>query len=178
METRRLGELSVSVVGMGCNQLGTSCDEATTARIIGEALDSGVTYFDTADEYGGDYANHDDHSGWGTSEVYLGRALRSRRDEAVIASKFGIHGPRGGGGSAKWVEQAVEESLGRLGTDHIDMYQLHMPDPSVPVEETLEALGRLIAAGKVREIGCCNFTGAMLEEATSVAADKSLRPFV
>jgi len=178
MDQRRLGELSVSVVGMGCNQLGTSCDEATTARIIGEALDNGVTYFDTADEYGGDYTNHDDHSGWGTSEVYLGRALRSRRDEAVIASKFGIHGPSGGGGSAKWVEQAVEESLRRLGTDRIDMYQLHMPDPTVPVEETLEALRRLIDAGKVREIGCCNFTGAMLEEASSVAADKGLRPFV
>src|SRR3954447_14620444 len=178
MDQRRLGELSVSVVGVGCNQLGTSCDEATTARIIGEALDSGVTYFDTADEYGGNYADHDDHSGWGLSEGYLGRALRPRRDEAGIASKFGITGPDGGGASAKWVEQAVEDSLRRLGTDRIDMYQLHMPDPSVPIDETLGALDRLIAAGKVREIGCCNFTGAMLDEAASVAAGAGLRPFV
>src|SRR4051812_6901561 len=131
MEHRPIGELSVSVVGMGCNQLGTTCDEALTAQIVGEALDAGVNYFDTADEYGRDYSDPNDEAGWGLSERYLGQALRHRRDEAIIASKFGIPppgDPSGGGAGAKWIDVAVEGSLRRLGTDRIDLYQLHVPD--------------------------------------------------
>lgn len=181
MEQRRIGELAVSVVGLGCNQLGTAfCDEATTGRIVGEALDAGITYFDTADEYGANYSDHDDPAGWGRSEELLGRALGKRRDQVVIGSKFGVrpHGQlEGGGASARWARTALEATLRRLGTDHVDLYQVHFPDPAVPVEETLEVLDQLVRAGKVREIGCCNFTGGALEEAARVAAVGGWRPF-
>jgi aryl-alcohol dehydrogenase-like predicted oxidoreductase len=180
MEHRPIGELSASVVGMGCNQLGTTCDQDLTIRIVGEALDAGVNYFDTADEYGRDYSDPNDAAGFGLSEKYLGEALKHRRDEVIIASKFGIPppgDPSGGGGSAKWIEIAVEGSLRRLGTDRIDLYQLHVPDPSVPIDETLEALNRLVAAGKVREIGCCNLSGDQLDEASAAATQAGLRPF-
>ncbi len=180
MEHRRIGQLSASVVGMGCNQLGTACDQALTAQIVGEALDAGVNYFDTADEYGRDYSDPNDVDGWGLSEEYLGRALKHHRDEAVIASKFGIPPPgdsSGGGGGAQWIGIAVEASLRRLGTDHIDLYQLHVPDPSVPIGETLEALNGLVRSGKIREIGCCNLSGVELEEAATVAEQAGLAPF-
>jgi aryl-alcohol dehydrogenase-like predicted oxidoreductase len=180
MEHRRIGQLSASVVGMGCNQLGTACDQALTAQIVGEALDAGVNYFDTADEYGRDYSDPNDVDGWGLSEEYLGRALKHHRDEAVIASKFGIPPPgdsSGGGGGAQWIGIAVEASLRRLGTDHLDLYQLHVPDPSVPIGETLEALNGLVRSGKVREIGCCNLSGVELEEAATVAEQAGLAPF-
>jgi aryl-alcohol dehydrogenase-like predicted oxidoreductase len=180
MEHRPIGELSVSVVGMGCNQLGTTCDQEMTSRIVGEAIDAGVTYFDTADEYGQNYADPTDERGWGLSEELLGQALKSRRDEVVIATKFGIH-PHGdssrGGASARWIEVAVEDSLRRLGTDRIDLYQLHFPDPTVPIEETLGALDRLVQVGKIREIGVCNFSGEALDEAANVANKLGLRPF-
>ena len=181
MEHRAIGELSASVVGMGCNQLGTICDQDLTTQIVGEALDAGVNYFDTADEYGRDYSDPNDVAGWGLSEKYLGRALKGHRDEVIIASKFGIPPPSdssGGGGSAKWIDIAVEGSLSRLGTDWIDLYQLHVPDPSVPIGETLEALNRLVQAGKVRQIGCCNLSGAQLDEAAEVAAGAGVPPFV
>ena len=182
MEQRRIGSLHASVVGLGCNQFGTkSCDEDTSTQVIGEALDAGITYFDTADEYGAAYFDPDDPSGWGRSEEILGAALRSRRDEVVIATKFGVH-PHGdaerGGASARWARRAVEDSLRRLGTDRIDLYQLHFPDPSVPVDETLAALDELVTAGKVREIGCCNFSAAQLEEAADVAVAAGHHPFV
>jgi aryl-alcohol dehydrogenase-like predicted oxidoreductase len=173
MEHRAIGGLSVSVVGMGCNQLGTICDQDLTTRIVSEAIDAGVNYFDTADEYGRDYSDPNDVGGWGLSEKYLGQALKGRRDEVIIASKFGIPppgDPSGGGGSAKWIEIAVDGSLRRLDTDRIDLYQLHVPDPSVPIGETLEALNRLVQAGKVRQIGCCNLSGTELDEAAAVAA--------
>jgi aryl-alcohol dehydrogenase-like predicted oxidoreductase len=181
MEHRTIGCLSVSVVGIGCNQLGTAfCDEATSARIVHEAMDAGITYFDTADEYGANYADHDDPTGWGHSEEVLGLALGARRDEVVIGSKFGVH-PHGqadgGGGSAQWARRAVEASLKRLGTDHIDLYQLHFPDPTVPVEETLGELDLMVTEGKVREIGCCNFSGPELEAAADAAASSGARPF-
>ncbi|MGE0878323.1 MAG: aldo/keto reductase [Acidimicrobiia bacterium] len=182
METRSLGSLTVSVVGVGCNQFGTKgCDEATAVKVINEAIDAGITYFDSADEYGMDYSNHDDATGWGGSEEILGRALKGKRDQVVLGSKFGIppHADTEGrgGGSARWARAALEDSLRRLQTDHLDLYQFHMPDPTVPIEETLGVMNEFITAGKVREIGCCNRNGDSLREAATIAADKGLRPF-
>jgi aryl-alcohol dehydrogenase-like predicted oxidoreductase len=173
MEQRTIGSLQTSVVGLGCNQFGTkSCNEATSRLVIAEALDAGITFLDTADEYGSAYSDPTDLSGWGASEEILGNALRSRRDDVVIASKFGSH-PHGddvrGGNSARWVRQAVEASLHRLQTDRIDLYQVHFPDPSVPIAETLGVLDELVVAGKVREVGCCNFSVDQLREATHAA---------
>ena len=181
MEHRSIGSLSTSVVGLGTNQFGTpACDEATARRVVAEALEAGVTYFDTADEYGRNYLDDTDPSGWGRSEEILGRALADHRDDAVIATKFGVpHAgdPDRGGGGARWVAQAIDESLARLGTDHVDLYQLHVPDPTVPIAETLGALDALVRDGKVREIGCSNLSGAQLEEANTAAAELGLRPF-
>ena len=159
MRTRQVGSLQVSVVGLGCNNFGMRCDAERAAQVVGACLDAGITFFDTADIYGR-----------GASEEYLGRALGGRRDEAVIATKFG--GPMGegkGGGGAAWVAEAVEDSLRRLGTDRIDLYQLHFPDTSVPFEETLGALNALVEAGKVREIGNSNFSGEQIDEADAVS---------
>lgn len=182
MEQRTIGTLSVSVVGLGTNQLGTrACDEAASARIVSEAIDAGITYFDTADEYGRNYFDSTDTGGWGRSEEYLGRALRGRRDDVVIATKFGVQpygDPERGGASARWAKLALEESLQRLGTDRIDLYQLHIPDPTVPIAETLAALDAMVRAGTVREIGCSNLTAAELEAANEIAVDAGLRPFV
>jgi aryl-alcohol dehydrogenase-like predicted oxidoreductase len=182
MEHRAIGGLSVSVVGLGCNQLGTkACEEQTAVHVVREALDAGITLFDTADEYGSNYADPSDSEGWGRSEEILGKALGSDRDQVVIASKFGIrrHGhPEQGGGSARWARTAIDDSLSRLGTDYIDLYQLHYPDPDVPIEETLGALDEIAAEGKVREIGCCNMTGAQLSQAIAAARDGGLRSFV
>jgi aryl-alcohol dehydrogenase-like predicted oxidoreductase len=128
-----------------------------------------VNFFDTADLYGG-----------GASEEHLGRALGNRRDRVVVATKFGMRPPPDGltGGHPDWVPQAADESLRRLGTDHIDLYWLHQPDPKTPIGDTLEALDRLIVAGKVREIGCSNFSAPQLAEAAGAAAAKGIRPFV
>jgi aryl-alcohol dehydrogenase-like predicted oxidoreductase len=182
MEQRSIGGLSVSVVGLGCNQLGTrACAEPTATEVVREALDAGITIFDVADEYGSNYADPTDLEGWGRSEEILGKALGPDRDRVIIASKFGIrrHGhPEQGGGSARWANTAIEDSLRRLGTDYIDLYQLHYPDPDVPIEETLGALDEIAAQGKVREIGCCNMSGAQLSEAAVVARDEGLRSFV
>lgn len=179
METRPVGSLRATVVGLGCNQFGTkACDEATSVAVIAEALDAGIAFFDTADEYGSNYFDPTDTAGWGRSEEILGKALRSRRDEVVIATKFGIH-PHGddqrGGASARWARQALDDSLRRLGTDRIDLYQLHMPDSAVPIEETLGVLDEFVSSGKVREIGCCNFDAALLRKAasTSTASEKA-----
>jgi aryl-alcohol dehydrogenase-like predicted oxidoreductase len=183
MDQRTIGSLSVSVVGLGCNQLGTkACDEQTSLDIVGAALDQGINLFDTSDEYGRDYTNAADLTGWGRSEELLGQAVKSRRDEVIIASKFGPVGPVGADGfdatgvdhlrsraSAEGVRTAVEESLGRLGTDRIDLYQLHFPDPRTPLEETLGVLDELVKEGKVREIGCANFDGAALRAAAAAA---------
>jgi aryl-alcohol dehydrogenase-like predicted oxidoreductase len=181
MEQRQIGSLGVSVLGLGCNQFGTrACDPATSERVILEAHDAGITFFDVADEYGQNYADRSVVGGWGASEEILGRALKDRRDDVVIATKFGSH-PNGdesrGGNSPAWVRVAVEDSLRRLGTDRIDLYQAHFPDPSVPIAETLGVLNELIADGKVREIGCCNFTAAMLTEADEAARSDGLQGF-
>ncbi len=169
-------------MGLGCNQFGTAaCDEDASVQVIGEALDGGVTFLDTADEYGSNYFDPNDPAGWGRSEEILGRALKGRRDEVVLASKFGArpHGdPSRGGNGAKWARTAIEDSLRRLATDRIDLYQVHFPDPDVPVEETMDVLDEMVRAGKVLEIGCCNFSGENLRQADQVARTRGLQPFV
>jgi aryl-alcohol dehydrogenase-like predicted oxidoreductase len=179
MQHRSIKGLSVSVVGMGCNQLGVACDQQGAAQLVHEALDAGITYFDVADEYGRRYFDPTDPS-WGVAEQYLGRALRGKRDRVVIATKFGVRPPTQpelGGASAKWIATAVEESLRRLDTDYIDLYQLHVPDPSVPIEETLGALDSLVRAGKVRAIGCSNLSADELRDADRVASDAGFEKF-
>lgn len=160
METRRIGSLAVTVVGVGCNNFGGRIDEAATEKVVSAALDAGINFFDTADIYGGT-----------KSEEFLGRALGSRRKEALIATKFGIKldDQRPGGARPEYIRQAAEDSLRRLGTDIIDLYQIHRPDPDVPMEETLGALNELVVAGKVREIGCSNFSAEQLQEAEKAA---------
>jgi aryl-alcohol dehydrogenase-like predicted oxidoreductase len=161
MDTRPLGSLTVSVVGLGCNNFGMRIGRKESADVVGAALDAGITLFDTADIYGGT-----------KSESYLGEALGARRDEIVLATKFGVpYEGHEGGASAAYIRTAVEDSLSRLGTDRIDLYQLHAPDQKTPIAETLGALGELVAEGKVREIGCSNFTAAMLVEAELAGAD-------
>jgi aryl-alcohol dehydrogenase-like predicted oxidoreductase len=161
MDTRRIGSLEVSTVGLGCNNFGRRLDANDTAAVVNAALDVGVNFFDTADTYGE-----------GKSEEFLGRALGKRRDEVVIATKFGMPmKDQGKGASPAYIRLAVEASLRRLGTDRIDLYQLHRPDPSVPIAETLGALNELVRAGKVRDIGCSNFTEDQLREARA-----SVRP--
>ena len=148
MEYRQLGDsgLTVSTVGLGCNNFGRRLDAARTDAVVNAAVDAGITLFDTADVYHGEH---------GFSEELLGKALGDRRDEVVIATKFGgdMHGANGPDwgvrGSRRYIRKAVESSLQRLGTDWIDLYQLHVPDPVTPIEETLAALTELVAEGKV-----------------------------
>ncbi len=156
METRKIGTLDASVVGLGCNNFGWHIDEAETGRVVDAALDAGINFFDTADIYGGT-----------KSEEFLGRVLQGRRDRVVLATKFGIKidDRRPGGARPEYVRQAAEDSLRRLDTDHIDLYQLHRPDDDTPIADTLGALNALVQAGKVREIGCSNFSAAQLQEA-------------
>lgn len=155
METRRIGSLRVSVVGIGCNNFGSRIDYAATEQVVHAALDAGVNFFDTADIYGKTQ-----------SEEFLGRALGPRRRDVVIATKFGMAvDEQRKGARPEYVRRAAEDSLRRLGTDHIDLYQLHQPDPTVPIADTLGALDDLVKAGKVREIGCSNFDAAQLREA-------------
>lgn len=170
MRTRKIGSLEVSVAGLGCNNFGRRVDRAATAEVVGAALDAGIILFDTADIYGD-----------GLSEEYLGAALGSRRDGVVIATKFGgrIGGdPATGGGSAAWVARACEDSLRRLGTERIDLYQLHFPDDAAPIEETLDVLDALVRAGKVREIGNSNFSGEQIVAADEVATAHGAARFV
>jgi aryl-alcohol dehydrogenase-like predicted oxidoreductase len=178
MEQRRIGQLSVSVVGLGGNNFGTDffgrkCDEQATKRIIHAALDAGINFIDTAEEY-----SVDSFVGSGRSEELIGRALGSRRNEVVIATKYSVYDVDDETirGRAR-VIKAVEASLRRLGTDRIDLYQQHMPDPETPIDELLEALTRLVEQGKVREIGCCNFSGAMLDEAVATSQKSGLARF-
>lgn len=170
MQTRKLGRFEVSLVGLGTNNFGARIDEERARAVVAAALDVGITFFDTADIYGG-----------GRSEEYLGRALGSRRDDVVIATKFGMQmgdDPARAGGSARWIATAVEDSLRRLGTDRIDLYQLHRPDPETPIAETLEVFDRLVEQGKVLEIGNSNFSGAQIEEAEGVSRARGLARFV
>jgi aryl-alcohol dehydrogenase-like predicted oxidoreductase len=177
MRYRRLGEsgLVVSVVGIGCNNFGGRIDEARTTEVVHAALDLGINLFDTADIYGNPA---------GSSETLLGRALGSRRDDIVIATKFGMdmrgsNGPDWGArGARRYVHRAVEASLRRLGTDHIDLYQLHAPDPATPIDETLRALDDLVRAGKVRYLGSSNFAGWQVADADWTARTGGLTRFV
>jgi aryl-alcohol dehydrogenase-like predicted oxidoreductase len=165
MDTRRIGSLEVSIVGLGCNNFGRRLDSNATSAVVDAALDAGITFFDTADVYGST-----------RSEEYLGRALGRRRDDVVVATKFGAAvDEQRNGASPGYVRQAIEDSLSRLGTDHIDLYQLHTPDPTVPIGETLGALDELVTAGKVREIGCSNFSAEQLREAEQATGDGASR---
>jgi aryl-alcohol dehydrogenase-like predicted oxidoreductase len=155
MDTRTIGSLTVSEVGLGCNNFGMLIERKESDAVVGAALNAGITLFDTADMYGGT-----------KSEEYLGQALGARRDQIVLATKFGApFEGHSGGASPAYIRSALEESLRRLGTDRIDLYQLHYPDTNTPIAETLGTLGELVAEGKIREIGCSNFDGAMLQEA-------------
>jgi len=167
MDTRTLGPFDVSVVGLGCNNFGSRLDSAATRSVVETALEVGINFFDTADIYGDS-----------KSETYLGAALAGHRDEAIVATKFGMEMPEGSGGSAAWVQTAAEASLRRLGIDHIDLYQFHRPDDEVPIAETLGALAELVAAGKVRAIGCSNVSVAQLEEALGFSGGESLPSWV
>ncbi len=169
METRKIGSLDVSVVGLGCNNFGGRIDEAATRKVVDAALDAGITCFDTADIYGGT-----------KSEELLGRALGARRDGVIVATKFGapIDDERAGGASAPYIRRAVDDSLRRLGTDRIDLYQLHFPDQGTALDETLGALDEVVRAGKVREIGCSNFTPELIDESERISRERDLARFV
>src|SRR5256884_1449549 len=177
MRYRRLGDsgLVVSVVGIGCTNFGRKVDAAGTRAVVDAALDHGINFFDTADIYG------DPH---GASEELLGAALKGRRDEVVVATKFGMdmagaNGPDWGAlGARRYIHRAVEASLRRLGTDYLDLYQMHAPDPRTPIEETLSTLDDLVRAGKVRYLGNSNFAGWQIADAAWTARTAHLTPFV
>lgn len=165
MELRSIGSLRASLVGLGCNNFGMLIDEAAADRVVGAALDAGITFFDTADIYGGT-----------KSEEFLGRALATRRGQAVVATKFGMAvDEERRGARPEYIHRAVEDSLRRLGTDRIDLYQLHQPDPGVPIADTLGALNDLRQAGKVREFGCSNFSAEQLDEAARATKPSAAR---
>lgn len=169
MRKTSVGSLEVSVVGMGCNNFGRALDAAGTGRVVGAALDLGVTFFDTADNYGD-----------GRSEDYLAKALGKRRSEVVIATKFGMPVPQEDGSSGakpEYVRRAVERSLRMLQTDWIDLYQLHLPDPTAPIGDTLEVLSELVESGRVREIGSSNLSASQMAEAAEVAGAGGWPPF-
>ena len=172
MDYRRLGNsgLQVSLAGLGTNNFGMRLDYEQSAAVVEAALDAGINFFDTADIYGG-----------GRSEEYLGRALGSRREDVLIATKFAMpvgDGPFTRGGSRHYIERAVAASLARLGTDYIDVYQMHQPDPDTPIEETLEALSDLVHRGVVRYIGHSNFSGWQIANADWVSRSRGLARFV
>ena len=181
MRHTRLGRsgLTVSVVGLGCNNLGrpgtATLEQAGTDAVVHAALDAGITFFDVADVYGAEP---------GLSEERLGRALGARRDEVVIGTKFGmdmggVAGDDGGArGSRRYIVRAVEDSLRRLGTDWIDLYQFHTPDPATPIEETLRALDDLVRAGKIRYVGHSNRAGWQIAQAEYVARELGVERFV
>jgi aryl-alcohol dehydrogenase-like predicted oxidoreductase len=160
VETRKIGSLSVTVVGIGCNNFGGRIDEKRTEEVVNASLDAGLNFFDTADMY----AN-------GKSEELLGRFLGRRRQDVIIASKFGneMEG-QGGGAQPEYIRKAFDASARRLKTDYIDLYQQHIPDPDVPIAETLGALDDLVKAGKVREIGCSRFSAQQIREAHAASA--------
>jgi aryl-alcohol dehydrogenase-like predicted oxidoreductase len=173
MAERALGttDLPFSAVGLGCNNFGVRLDQAAANGVVGAALDSGITVFDTADVYGKR----------GGSEAILGEALGPRRKDVVLVSKFGVAMDDEGrlkGGSCAYVMSAVEASLKRLKTDWIDLYYYHRPDPLTPIEETLRALDELVRQGKVRYIGCSNMSAAQVTEAQNVSREHGLARFV
>ena len=162
METSRLGrsDLEISRVGLGCNNFGSRLDRDATAAVVNAALDAGITFFDTADTYGG-----------GDSERFLGEVLADRRSEVVIASKFGQDkGVPGPGGSRDHVRRAIDASLERLGTDVVDLYYYHRPDGVTPVAETLAAMKELVDEGRVRWLGLSNVDRSLIDEASAAGA--------
>jgi aryl-alcohol dehydrogenase-like predicted oxidoreductase len=176
MRYRSLGKsgLVVSVAGLGGNNFGRRLDVDATRAVVDAALDAGITLLDTAESYGA-----------GRSEEFLGEALAGRRDQVVLATKFGHRGADMGYGAAAgakggrgYIMRAVEGSLRRLRTDYIDLYQIHTPDPATPIEETLTALGDLVAQGKVRYLGHSNFAGWQLAEAAGAARELGTTGFV
>jgi aryl-alcohol dehydrogenase-like predicted oxidoreductase len=177
MRYRTLGDsgLLVSAVGLGCNNFGGRLDVVRTRAVVDAAIDEGITLFDTAETYGGD----------GASELALGEVLPGRRDKVVLATKFGHqgadmgYGPAAGAkGGRNYIKIAVEKSLTRLRTDHIDLYQLHTPDPVTPVDETLAALDDLVTEGKVRYIGHSNLAGWQIADAAHTALAAGGTPFI
>lgn len=172
MQTRALGHsgLQVSVVGLGCNNFGGRLDQSATNAVVRRALDRGITLFDTADVYGNR----------GGSERMLGQALGRERDQVVLASKFGApmdEEGRAQGAAPAYIRRAVEASLQRLGTDHLDLYQLHRPDPHTPIEDTLGALDDLVQRGLVRAVGCSNLPAAEVRAADAAARQRGLTRF-
>jgi aryl-alcohol dehydrogenase-like predicted oxidoreductase len=177
MRYRPLGNsgLQVSVVGLGCNNFGRRLDVKQTLAVVDAAIDTGITLLDTAETYGGA----------GRSEEMLGEVLAGRRDQVVLATKFGSqggdmgYGPAAGArGGRSYIKRAVEQSLRRLRTDYIDLYQIHTPDPVTPIEETLSALSDLVRAGLVRYIGHSNFSGLQLAAAATAAREINAVPFI
>ena len=172
MEYRNLGKsgLKVSVLGLGANNFGWWLDEQRSTVVLNHALDLGINYLDTADWYD-----------MGKSEAYIGRTLKGRRSEVIIATKYGQpmgEGPNDRGGSRWYIMRAVEASLKRLQTDYIDLYQMHWPDPTTPIEETLRTLDDIVKSGKVRYIGCSNFDGWQLSEAMWTSHANNLNSFI
>jgi aryl-alcohol dehydrogenase-like predicted oxidoreductase len=171
LPTRRLGDsdLEATVVGLGCNNFGRRIGLEETRAVVDAALDAGINFLDTAYIYGGQY---------GASEELVGAALEGRRDRAIVATKFGmatsgdLPGPSG---SRAYVQRSCEVSLRRLGTDVIDLYQYHEPNPAVPIAETLGAMDELVREGKVRYLGVSNFSAGQLDEACAVARVVSLQ---
>tara|TARA_B100001123_G_scaffold177320_1_gene203316 strand:+ start:2999 stop:3946 length:948 start_codon:yes stop_codon:yes gene_type:complete len=172
MEHRLLGNsgLKVPAVGLGCNNFGGRLDPKETALVLNECIEEGLNFFDTANVYGG-----------GLSEDYMGKALKGKRHEVLIATKAGMSvgdGPNESGSSRKHLMQQIDVSLSRLQTDYIDLYQIHRHDPNTPVEETMRALDDLVAQGKVRYIGCSNYAAWQIAESNGVANNLNLQPFV
>lgn len=163
--------LMVSVVGVGCNAFGARIDEDQAKAVVDAAIEQGITLFDTADSYGD-----------GASEELLGRALGTRRESVLVATKFGMgdHDAEhfGAHGSRRYVRRAVEASLRRLGTDYIDLYQLHRPDPITPIDETLDAMSDLVTEGKVRYLGSSNLSAWQVADADWVARTAGYHRFV
>jgi aryl-alcohol dehydrogenase-like predicted oxidoreductase len=172
MDHRRLGDsgLKVSEIGLGCNNYGMRVDQAGTNAVIDAAIEHGVTFLDTADVYGGQ----------GKSEEMIGNALKGKRHQVVLGTKFAMSmgAPDKQGGSRRYVIEAVEASLKRLQTDYIDLYQMHRPDPETPIEETLSVLDDLVTQGKVRYIGNSNYSGWQIADADWTARDERLTRFV
>jgi aryl-alcohol dehydrogenase-like predicted oxidoreductase len=183
LERRRIGSfervhertvapgLTVSVVGVGCNNFGWRLDADRTRAVVDAAIEEGITLFDTAESYGD-----------GDSETFLGRAIAGRRERVVIATKFGWGRGRDDNsvarGRREFVHAALDGSLGRLGTDYVDLYQYHRPDGVTPIEETLGALDELVTAGKVRFIGSSNFSASQVEAADAVSTGREIARFV
>jgi aryl-alcohol dehydrogenase-like predicted oxidoreductase len=167
METRTIGSLAVSAVGLGCNNFGSRLDYEGTTAVVDAALDAGVNFLDTADRYGGTQG-----------EEFLGRLLRGRRERVVLATKFGMKvkdDDRLQGAKPDYVHRALDASLRRLATDRVDLYWLHRPDPETPIADTLAALDEEVKAGRVREIGCSKFSAAQLREASAAAEEGAAR---